>query len=254
MSRTSAAHRLRPWLLPIALVGVWQLAVVANDGLRVLPTPIEIGRALVESFVHGSLMADAAHTFAAALASWAICLLAGIPLGMALGTFGTLRTMLSLFIELLRPLPAVALIPLAVLVFGFSWRTEITVTVFASIWPLVSSSRAGIEGLHPRIFEMAATLHLGKWHTLRRVVMPAAFSRILVGARLSFSLCLIVSVVAEMVGNPAGLGWGLVSSQEAMRAAETFAYLFAIGVLGVCANFALDVAVRRLLPGLAQAS
>ena len=254
MTSTSYTRRGRQWLLPVALLGAWQLAVMANNGLNVLPTPMEIGRALVESFVEGRLLADAAHTFAAALASWGICLLVGIPLGMALGTFRTLRTMLSLFIELLRPLPAVALIPLAVLVFGFSWRTEITVTVFASIWPLILSSRAGIEGLHARIFEVAATLHLGKWHTLRSVAMPAAFSQILVGARLSFSLCLVVSVVAEMVGNPAGLGWGLVSAQEAMRASETFAYLLAIGVLGVCANYALGFVVRRLLPGLAQAS
>jgi len=251
---TGHSRKARQWLLPVALLVAWQLAIMANDGLSVLPTPTEIGRALTESLIDGRLVADAAHTFAAALASWAICLLIGIPLGMALGTFSTLRTMLSLFIELLRPLPAVALIPPAVLAFGFSWKTEITVTVFASIWPLISSSRAGIEGLHARIFEVAATLHLSKWHTLRSVVTPAAFSQILVGARLSFSLCLVVSVVAEMVGNPAGLGWGLVSAQEAMRASETFAYLFAIGVLGVCANFALGFAVRRLLPGLAQAS
>lgn len=251
---TSYSRKARQWLLPFAMLGAWQLAVMANEGINILPTPVEIGRALLESFLEGRLIADAAHTFAAAMASWAICLLVGIPLGMALGSFSKLRIMLSLFIELLRPLPAVALIPPAVLVFGFSWKTEITVTVFASIWPLIFSSRAGIEGLHARIFEVAATLNLGKWHTLRSVITPAAFSQILVGARLSFSLCLIVSVVAEMVGNPAGLGWGLVSAQEAMRASETFAYLFAIGVLGVCANFALGFAVGRLLPGLAQAN
>lgn len=244
--------RTLAWLLPLTLVAAWQLAAMAHTGLDMLPAPVQIGRSLLDTVSDGRLPADALHTLAAALASWAICLVTGIPLGIALGCSRKLRAALSLFIELLRPLPAVALIPLAVLVFGFSWKTEITVTVFASIWPLILGSRSGIERLHPRMFEVAATLHLGRWHALRCVVTPAAFRQILVGARLSFNLCLVVSVVAEMVGNPAGLGWGLVSAQEAMRASETFAYLVAIGVLGVCANQALDLAVRRLLPGLAQ--
>jgi NitT/TauT family transport system permease protein len=116
---------------------------------------------------------------------------------------------------------------------------------------VISSSRTGIEKLHERYFEVAATLHLRRWHTIRSVITPAAFRLILVGAKLSFGLCLVVSVVAEMVGNPAGLGWGLVSAQEAMKTSEAFAYLFAIGALGVAANAAVDFAVRRILPGLA---
>jgi NitT/TauT family transport system permease protein len=242
------------WILPLAILAAWQLALTASEALHVLPTPAEIARALFESAVDGRLAADAVHTFAAAMSSWLLCLLIGIPLGMALGGSQRLRVMLSLFIEMLRPLPAVALIPPAVLIFGFSWKTEVSVTVFASVWPVIFSSKSGIEGLHARIFEVASTLHLSKWHTLRSVITPSAFSQILVGARLSFSLCLVVSVVAEMIGNPAGLGWGLVSAQEAMRASEAFAYLFAIGMLGVCANFVLGFTVRHLLPGLDQAT
>lgn len=249
---TSLSRKARQWLLPIALLAAWQLAATTSDGLNALPTPMEIGKALLDTLVSGRLPADALHTFGAALASWGICLVVGIPLGMALGSSAKLRIMLSLFIELLRPVPAVALIPLAILVFGFSLQTEISVTVFASVWPVLFSSKSGIERLHARMFEVAATLHLSRWHALRSVVTPAAFREILVGARLSFSLCLVVSVVAEMVGNPVGLGWGLVSAQEAMKASEMFAYLFAIGLLGVFANFALDFAVKRLQPGLYQ--
>ncbi|WP_434667970.1 ABC transporter permease subunit [Paraburkholderia sp. A3BS-1L] len=241
-----------PWLLPIALLAAWQLAANTSDGLNVLPAPVQIGEALLDALVSGRLPADALHTFGAALAAWGICLVVGIPLGMALGSSAKLRVILSLIIELLRPVPAVALIPLAILVFGFSLQTEISVTVFASVWPVLFSSKSGIERLHSRMFEVAATLHLSRSHALRSVVTPAALREILVGARLSFSLCLVVSVVAEMVGNPVGLGWGLVSAQEAMKASEMFAYLFAIGMLGVFANFALDFAVGRLLPGLYQ--
>lgn len=240
-------------LLPVGLLVVWEIAAASHGGIRVLPRPTEIGQALFGSLADGRLLADSLHTLVAAIVSWTLCLLIGVPLGMALGVSGKLRAILSLFIELLRPIPAVALVPLAVLAFGFSWKTEITVTVFASVWPLILGSRLGIQQLQGRSLEVAATLGLGRWHTLRSVVVLAAAQQILVGAKLSFGLCLVVSVVAEMVGNPAGLGWGLVSAQEAMRASEAFAYLAAIGALGVCANFALDFAVRLLLPGLAQA-
>ena len=244
----------RGWqpILPLALLAGWHLAASTLPGVKVLPGPAEVGQVLLESLANGRLLADAAHTLVAALTSWALCLLIGVPLGMALGVSDKLRALLSLFIELLRPIPAVALVPPAVLAFGFSWKTEIAVTVFASVWPLILNSRLAVQQLHPRLFEVAATLHLAPWHNVTRVVIPAGLRQILVGARLSFSLCLVVSVVAEMVGNPAGLGWGLVSAQEAMRASETFAYLFAIGVLGVVADLALDATVKRLLPGLAQ--
>jgi ABC-type nitrate/sulfonate/bicarbonate transport system permease component len=239
-------RKVTQWLLPAVLLVAWQLSP------SILPTPAAIGRTLIDALLNGPLAIDAAHTLAAASASWVACLLIGVPLGMALGASGRLRAALSLLIELLRPIPAVALVPPAVLAFGFSWKTEIAVTVFASIWPVLSSSRSSIEKLHERYFQVAATLHLSKWHTVRSVITPAAFRQILVGAKLSFGLCLVVSVVAEMVGNPAGLGWGLVRAQEAMKTSEAFAYLFAIGMVGVAANAALDLAVRRLLPGLHQ--
>jgi ABC-type nitrate/sulfonate/bicarbonate transport system permease component len=241
-----ALRKAGPWLLPAALLAAWQLAPA------ILPTPAAVAGTLSDALLHGALAADAVHTLLAACVSWSVCLLAGVPLGMALGASSRLRAATSLLIELLRPIPAIALVPPAVLAFGFSWQTEIAVTVFASVWPVLSSSRTGIEKVHARYFEVAATLHLRKWNTVRKVVTPAAFRQILVGAKLSFGLCLVVSVVAEMVGNPAGLGWGLVSAQEAMKPAEAFAYLFTIGALGVTANAALDLAVRLLLPGLHQ--
>jgi NitT/TauT family transport system permease protein len=237
-------------MLPATVLLVWQGAASVHAGIGVLPAPTQILRALYDAAAEGRLVADGSHTLMAALASWLICLWVGIPFGMALGSSARLRIALLPLVELLRPLPAVALIPLAVLAFGFSWKTEVAVTVFASLWPVVFASKAGIERLNPRVFEVAATLNLGRWKTLRSVIAPAAFRQILVGAKLSFGLCLVVSVVAEMVGNPAGLGWGLVSAQEAMRGSETFAYLLTIGVLGVAANAALDRVVRLMAPGM----
>ena len=84
--------------------------------------------------------------------------------------------------------------------------------------------------------------------------MTRAFVTVVVPFRNGNGIAERIDACVARLGNPAGLGWGLVSAQEAMRASETFAYLFAIGVLDVCTNYALGFVVRRLLPGLAQAS
>jgi ABC-type nitrate/sulfonate/bicarbonate transport system permease component len=107
----------------------------------------------------------------------------------------------------------------------------------------------GISALSPRLGEVARSFRLGRFEATMKVYAPAAAASVLVGLRLSMSLAVVMAVIAEMVGNPQGLGYAVVREQQALRPAEMFGYVFVIGLIGILMNWALMAFARRALPG-----
>jgi ABC-type nitrate/sulfonate/bicarbonate transport system permease component len=151
-------------------------------------------------------------------------------------------------IEVLRAVPPVSLVPVALLVFGFSVRMELVLIVYVSAWPVLVNTIDGVRGVRSELLDVARMLRLSRATTVRRIVVPAAMPSIVVGLRLALSLSLVLAVVAEMLGNPRGLGNALVRAQQALQPAQMFAYVLAIGVLGVALNGAFRFLSSRALP------
>jgi ABC-type nitrate/sulfonate/bicarbonate transport system permease component len=251
--RSTAAFNLPALATAAALLAVWEVGVrAAATRFEFLPAPTEIVEALYDAIRSGQIVSDSLHTVACALAGWAFAGVLGTTIGLALAFSQTIHRFFSASLELLRPLPAVAFVPLAVLLFGFTVTTEITVIVFASVWPIIVNTIAGAKAIHPRLFDTAATLHLPRLARLEKVILPAVLPYTIVGARVALALGLVVAVMAEMVGNPTGLGWGLVSAQEALQPGLMFGYLVATGVLGVVVNAGLQAAFVWMFPGIRE--
>lgn len=255
----SMLRRLRGAINAPALATAFVLLVAWEVGVRAaptrfefLPTPTEIGQALYGAIRSGQIIGDSVHTVACALAGWAIASVLGAAIGLALTFSPIVDRFFSTSLELLRPLPAVAFVPVAVLLFGFTVTTEITVIVFASVWPVIVNTVAGAKAIHSRLLDTAATLHLSRTERLGKVILPAALPSTMVGARVALALALVVAVIVEMVGNPAGLGWGLVTAQEALQPGLMFGYLVATGALGVLLNASLRLTFARLFPGIRE--
>lgn len=237
----------------LVLCLAWEVGVrAATTRFEFLPAPTEIWQALYSAILSGQIIADSAHTVACALAGWAIASVLGAAIGLALAFSPIVRRFFGTSLELLRPLPAVAFVPVAVLLFGFTVTTEITVIVFASVWPVIINTVAGAKTIHPRLLDTAATLHMSRTDRLGKLIFPAVLPSTMVGARVALGLALVVAVITEMVGNPAGLGWGLVTAQEALQPGLMFGYLVATGVLGVLLNACLRVTFARLFPGIRE--
>jgi sulfonate transport system permease protein len=154
-------------------------------------------------------------------------------------------------LEVMRAIPPVSLVPVALLVFGFSVRMELTIIVFVSAWPVLVNTIDGVRGVRTELLDVARMLRMPRLIRIRKVVLPAAMPSIVVGLRLGLSLSLVLAVVAEMIGNPNGLGNALVSAQQALQPEQMFAYVFAIGLLGIGLNAAVGYASARLMPALA---
>jgi sulfonate transport system permease protein len=247
--RAELRHHAGGVLVGLAFVGLWQGAV--SSGVvhyQYLPAPDAVVAAGVRQLRDGALLGAAGHTLVSALIAWGIALLVGGALGMGMALSAPLRALLTLSVDLLRTLPVIAFVPIAALLFGLSRTTEVTVAAWSALWPIAVNTVGGLEGVHARLGEVGAVLQLGRARRLWAITLPAAAPLMLVGARLGLGLALIVTVAAEMIANPAGLGYEIVQMQQALRPDAMFAYILVVGVVGLALNAGLQQAAARAVP------
>jgi ABC-type nitrate/sulfonate/bicarbonate transport system permease component len=238
----------------VAVLAVWEVAV-ASGALRYayLPAPHQILSAGAELLAGGQLVTDVIHTVGVTLVAWLLALVAGTVAGVLMGLWRPARTLFATSVDVLRTLPVVAFVPVAVLLFGLSTTMEVAVAAWAAVWPILVNARGAVDAVHPRLHEVAATLRLGAVRTLRAVVLPAAAPFVLVGARLGLSFALIVTVVAEMIGNPTGLGYEIVQAQQSLRPEAMFAYILVVGLIGNGLDIGLNLVASGAFPGMVNA-
>ena len=229
---------------------VWEAAV--RGGLvpvDILPAPSTLAATLARLMTTAAMLREIGHTLGATLLAWAMASAIGIVAGALLGLSPVLRSYTMTSIELLRPLPPVALLPVALLLFGFSIRTEILVILIPAVFPILVGTMGGVVAVPTRLREVARAFRLTPGETIRKILIPAAAPSVLAGCQLALSMSLVLAVVVEMIGNPAGLGYAVVREAQALNNDAMYAYVLLIGLLGILLNAALVGACRALLPG-----
>ena len=241
------AERLKPLLLPVALVVALEVAArVSHLQSDTLAPPSDIVVAFVESVADGSLVVATRDTLVAAFAGLAIGTSLGLVLGLVLGMVAPLDRALEVTIESIRPIPSVALLPIGLIALGFGYRMEIAIVAFACVWPLLILTRAAVRGVEPRLLEVARALRLRPLARVRKIIIPAALPRIFMAFRLAVGIALIVAVTVEITANPLGLGNAIMTAQQALRPDLMLALLVWIGIVGFALNAVLVQAQRRL--------
>jgi ABC-type nitrate/sulfonate/bicarbonate transport system permease component len=232
------------------LILLWQVAVVIHlIDFQYLPKPSEIAVGLKEITVSGELQENLVHTLSASLTGWALAAVAGVAIGVLLGLLRPVWQYSMASVEALRALPIVAFVPVAVLLLGFTLTMEVTVAFYAALWPILLNTQAGIRDLDQRLLEVGDVLGFGRRERLWKLMLPASTPYIIVGLRLGLSVSLVLTLVAEMVGNPAGLGFALIQKGQTLNPEQMFAYVVVIGVCGIVLNAALLTTARFTLKG-----
>jgi NitT/TauT family transport system permease protein len=232
-----------PALLVLAGEASFRIGGVQGDTLA---APSQILLALIAAAKGGELFAATRDTLTTTFCGLAFGGLVGLMFGILLGTFSRLDRLLTFPIEVARPIPSVALIPIAMIVAGFGYGMEIAVVSFATAWPVLVTSRSAIREVEPRLLEVALVLRLGTVATILKIVLPASLPRIFVGFRLAAGIALIVSVTVEIAANPIGLGYAIMMAQQSLQPALMLAILIWIGVLGVAVNSLMVILQRSL--------
>jgi ABC-type nitrate/sulfonate/bicarbonate transport system permease component len=240
-------ERIKALLLPVAtlvVLEIWARAVdLQSDSLA---PPSAVAAALASAFEDGAVLIATRDTLISAFAGLSIGGAVGLAFGIALGIFNVFDRLMEVTIEAIRPIPSIALLPIALIALGFGYRMEILIVAFACIWPILILSRAAVGGIEPRLMEVSRALRLSPLDQVRKIIIPAALPRIFLAFRLAAGIALIVAVTVEIAINPIGLGAAIMTAQQALRPDLMLAYLLWIGIVGYLLNTGLVVAQRHL--------
>jgi NitT/TauT family transport system permease protein len=196
-------------------------------------------------------LADVAATLQAWAAGLAITVAVGVPCGLVLGSVPVVRSATRAIVEFLRPIPTVALIPLVALVLGPGLKMNITLIVYATIWPVLFNTIYGLDDVDPVAKETLRAFGFGWLAVIRRVSLPAAAPFIATGIRIASSIAIIINIVTGILtgridGN--GIGAFIADANTAANINSVLAAALWAGILGLALNALLLWAERRALP------
>ncbi|MBK6013075.1 ABC transporter permease [Streptomyces sp. MBT53] len=185
------------------------------------------------------------------LTGWALGLAiavgAGIVAGVLLSVVPYLREATASTIEFLRPIPSVALIPLAVLLYGTELKSVLLLVVYASFWQILIQVLYGVQDVDPVAEETARSYGLGTWARVRHVLWPSALPYVMTGVRLAAAVALILTITAELVIGAPGLGATIMVAQSSQAVPEMYALIVVTGLLGLIINVGARTVERRAL-------
>jgi len=232
----------------IGVILIWHL--IASSGAispLFLPGPDRAWEALQRGVMTGTLVRQTAGTLQHMFFGWLVASIIAIILGSMIGMYTTARQAVTPLLEFLRPLPASAVIPLAIAFMGLSNAMATFVIAFGTLWPMLLSTIHGFSSVDPRLYEVARILKMGRIETIRKIVLPSALPDILAGMRISVTAALILSVVCEMIAGLQGLGHHIMVSARLYRSPDLFAGVMLLGIIGYLSAQMVTVAENRLL-------
>lgn len=232
--------------VPVALLG-WYAAWAAARGSFYFPSLLEIGERFWDLWVYERLVDDLLPSLRRLLIGYALSVVLGVGVGLLLGALRTVQQAVQPVTEFLRALPAVALIPFGILVFGLGDTMKIFIIVSGSVWPILLNTIDGVRGVDRGLLEMARAYNVGRGARLREIVVPATLPRVVAGMRTSMSIAIILMVVSEMVASRDGVGYFVLESQRRFAIGDMWAGILLLGLLGYVSNFLFVRAERRVL-------
>ncbi|MGB6097550.1 MAG: aliphatic sulfonate ABC transporter permease SsuC [Comamonas thiooxydans] len=237
------ALRLLPWLLPVALIAAWQAASAYGWlSTRVLPAPLDVLRAAWALAESGALWTHVKVSAGRALAGLAIGGSLGLLLGLLTGSLRWAETLLDSTIQMVRNIPALALIPLVILWFGIDESAKLFLISISVFFPIYLNTFHGIRNVDLGLIEMGRSYGLTRWQLYRDIVLPGALSSILVGLRFSLGLMWVILIVAETISAQAGIGYLTMNAREFLQTDVVLVGILLYAILGKLA----DVFARSL--------
>lgn len=227
-----------------ALALLWQgLAFYAASPN--FPTFTQVIGALIENRV--ALGTELRHTLLRTSVGFGVALLVALPLGIMLGRIRALGDIIAPVIELLRPLPPVAVIPVSMIFLGIGDAAKIAVVIYGASFPILINSIDAVRAQDPMLSRVARSIRLTRHERMWLVDLPAAMPRIVAGIRISLAISILLAVVAEMLLSTNGLGAFLTQAQESFETANVLAVLLLIALVALTVNAVARGIEHRLI-------
>ncbi len=251
-ARGAGSKGLPKWVLGLigiaVFLGIWEL--VPTMGLvqaKYLPPASEVIVALAKDLGLTAFWIAVGDTMLAWFLGLLIAVVAAMALGLAIGMSTFLRHFTNSTIEFLRPIPSVALIPLAVLLFGVKIESSLLLIVYACFWQVLIQVLYGVADVDNVAMQTARSYGFSYAQRVRDVVFPTMLPYLMTGIRLAASVALILAITAELIIGSAGLGKEIALAQSGGAISGMYALILATGLLGVVINGVTRVVEKRVL-------
>ncbi len=233
----TVGQRLLPSVVPVGLIVVWQIASSLGWlSARVLPAPLDVITAAWTLAVSGELWTHVKVSAARALAGLAIGGGLGLMLGLLTGSVRFFETLLDSTIQMVRNIPALAMIPMVILWFGIDEGAKLFLIAVAVFFPIYLNTFHGIRNVDPGLIEMGRTYGLSRWQLYTEIILPGAVSSILVGLRFSLGLMWVILIVAETISAQAGIGYLTMNAREFLQTDIVLVGILLYALLGKLAD------------------
>lgn len=227
---------------------LWQL-VVATGLINpvLLPPPSDVIKTFISTIADGTLIRNIVASLTRVVEGFLLALIVAVPMGIAMGVSRIAYGLLDPLLELLRPIPPIAVIPLAILWFGIGELSKDLLIAYGAFFPILVNTMAGFREVERVHVHAAQALGANRYHIFRDVVLRSALPFVIVGARLGMGMAFIVLVAAELIASSAGLGFMISDARYNFRTDQMFVGMACIGILGFLLNVLLLKIERRLL-------
>lgn len=248
--KQSTLVKAAPWLLTITLFLVWQAICV---GLKLpdylLPAPSAIWAAGLE--FHSPIMMHATQTFLTTLAGFALAVVVGLVLGLAVGASPLIYKACYPLLVGFNSIPKVAFVPVLVVWFGIGTVPAILTAFLISFFPVVVNVATGLATLEPELEDVLRSLGAKRWDILIKVGLPRSLPYFFASLKVAITLAFVGSVISETVASNLGIGYLMMSASSSMNMPLVFAGLIVIGVMGVV-MYELFALMEKRLTGWAH--
>jgi NitT/TauT family transport system permease protein len=235
------------WLVVLLVAAAGEAGVRLFELHDSVAAPTAALRALGSGLWSGTLPSEIGSTLEAYAGGMVLAIVAGVALGVLIGSSRALLDASFVVIEFLRPIPGVALIPLAILFLGVGAPMYRFVIAYAVFWPILLNTLYGVRGGDRLLHDVARTSGVTGLGRLVRVTLPAALPSIATGIRVSASIGLLVAITAEFVTGTDGIGAYMQQQQLAFQLPELYAAVLLVGLLGYAINVVLQAVQRRVV-------
>jgi sulfonate transport system permease protein len=236
------------WLMPVALFFFCEgLSRAGMVRAHIFPAPTKVVKTALELTLEGSLVRDLLVSLSRAGLGWLIGAVLGGALGIASGFSKTANALIDRNVQMIRSIPFLALLPLAIIWFGVGESQKIFMVALGVFFPIYINVILGIRQLDPKLLELAQVQSLSNWETIGKIILPGALPSILTGVRYSLATAWLALVVAETIGASSGIGFLAVDAREFLRTDVIVLTLAIYAAIGVLADLAARLMERLLL-------
>lgn len=236
-------HLLQYTVLSAAILAVWQ-ALFQMGYIKpiILPPPSQVALTFWDLLKSGAMARHVGVSVLRVLEGFGIAAVLGLGLGVAIGLSRTLDRLTDLIIQLVKPIPPIAWIPMAILWFGIGETSKVYIIFLGAFFPIIINTIDGIRQTDHRFVEVARILEVSRLKFIRKVVIPGAFPAIMTGLRIGLMVAWMCVVAAELIAAGSGVGYLIMDARQLSQSDVVLVGMITIGVVGKL----MDSVIKRL--------